>query len=115
MNVRPGTTVDHGIGHAFEMDWYTVSHGGRLGTSKPMYCHVLCDENGLSPDELQLLAFHMCFACCRCTMPIGYPAPAYYAHLLGDRAKKWLHDSDVDRFASTSTLPLKSLHCQLVQ
>ncbi len=96
-----GTTVDHTIPHAFEADWYCVSHGGRLGTSKPCHYHVLCDECDLKADGLQLLAYHLCYACCRTNQSVGMPAPAYYAHLLADRAKKYLDDRDVERFASS--------------
>ena len=83
----PGTTVDQGIVHPFENDWYTVSQYGALGTAKPAHYHVLCDDHGWDADSVQTITYHMCYACVRAAQSISIPAPAYYAHLVAERAK----------------------------
>ena len=39
-NCRAGTTIDQGIGHPTEFDYYQLSHGGLLGTSRPAHYSV---------------------------------------------------------------------------
>lgn len=59
-NVPPGTTVDTGVVHPVENDWFTVSQFGALGTAKPTYYHVLCDDHkwGASFHLYSLYSFH---------------------------------------------------------
>ena len=92
----PGTTIDTGVVHPREMDWFTVSHFGQLGTSKPTYYHVLWDDNNFTADQLELITYHMCWACFRCAQSISIPAPAYYAHLVAERAKNYIAYPDED-------------------
>lgn len=47
-NCPAGTVVDQVVAHPVEFDWYLVSHGGLLGTSRPAHYNVLHDENGFS-------------------------------------------------------------------
>lgn len=58
-NIPPGTTVDVGITHPTEFDFYLCSHAGIQGTSRPSHYHVLWDDNNLSADELQQLTYQM--------------------------------------------------------
>ena len=44
-----------------------TSHFGLKGTSKPTHYHVLCDDVGLSPDEIQRFTYDLCHLYCRCT------------------------------------------------
>ncbi|CAD5227824.1 unnamed protein product [Bursaphelenchus okinawaensis] len=95
-NIPPGTTVDVGITHPTEFDFYLCSHAGIQGTSRPSHYHVLWDDNGLSADELQQLTYQMCHTYVRCTRSVSIPAPAYYAHLVAFRARYHLVDRDHD-------------------
>lgn len=44
-NCPAGTVVDSVVAHPTEFDWYLLSHGGLLGTSRPAHYNVLYDEN----------------------------------------------------------------------
>lgn len=86
-NVPPGTTVDTGITHPTEFDFYLCSHAGIQGTSRPSHYHVLWDDNNFKADEIQSLTYQLCHTYVRCTRAVSIPAPAYYAHLVAFRAR----------------------------
>ena len=86
-NLQPGTVVDSGIVHPFEFDFFLNSHAGLAGTSRPAHYHVLYDEIGFSPDNIQELAYRLCYLYCRATKAVSIVPPAYYAHLVAARAK----------------------------
>lgn len=46
-NIPAGTTVDVGITHPTEFDFYLCSHQGIQGTSRPSHYHVLCKYHGI--------------------------------------------------------------------
>ena len=56
-NIPAGTTVDIGITHPTEFDFYLCSHQGIQGTSRPSHYHVLWDDNRFDADELQQVLF----------------------------------------------------------
>jgi len=39
-NCQAGTTIDEGLGHPTEFDYYQLTHGGLLGTSRPAHYSV---------------------------------------------------------------------------
>lgn len=39
-NCQAGTTIDKGLGHPSEFDYYQLTHGGLLGTSRPAHYSV---------------------------------------------------------------------------
>lgn len=39
-NAPAGTTIDEGLGHPVENDYYQLTHGGLLGTSRPAHYSV---------------------------------------------------------------------------
>lgn len=86
-NVPPGTTVDSGITHPYEFDFYLCSHYGIQGTSRPTHYHVLYDDNRFTADSLQQLTYQLCHVYARCTRSVSMPAPAYYAHLAAFHAR----------------------------
>ncbi|XP_075213129.1 protein argonaute-1 isoform X8 [Lycorma delicatula] len=102
-NIPAGTTVDVGITHPTEFDFYLCSHQGIQGTSRPSHYHVLWDDNHFDSDELQCLTYQLCHTYVRCTRSVSIPAPAYYAHLVAFRARYHLvekeHDSHGDCFS----------------
>lgn len=95
-NIPPGTTVDTGITHPTEFDFYLCSHAGIQGTSRPSHYHILWDDNHFTADELQALTYQLCHTYVRCTRSVSIPAPAYYAHLVAFRARYHLVEKDHD-------------------
>jgi eukaryotic translation initiation factor 2C len=117
-NIPAGTTVDIGITHPTEFDFYLCSHQGiqvnfpfygtrklskhfiiyeLQGTSRPSHYHVLWDDNQFDSDELQQLTYQLCHTYVRCTRSVSIPAPAYYAHLVAFRARYHLIEKEHDR------------------
>ncbi len=120
-NIPAGTTVDVGITHPTEFDFYLCSHQGiqvsisvviipgnalrnilinsimLQGTSRPSHYHVLWDDNHFDSDELQCLTYQLCHTYVRCTRSVSIPAPAYYAHLVAFRARYHLVEKEHDR------------------
>jgi eukaryotic translation initiation factor 2C len=101
-NIPAGTTVDVGITHPTEFDFYLCSHAGIQGTSRPSHYHVLWDDNQFSADELQCLTYQLCHTYVRCTRSVSIPAPAYYAHLVAFRARYHLVEKEHDSGESSS-------------
>jgi eukaryotic translation initiation factor 2C len=101
-NIPPGTTVDVGITHPTEFDFYLCSHQGIQGTSRPSHYHVLWDDNNFDADELQRLTYQLCHTYVRCTRSVSIPAPAFYAHLVAFRARYHLilREPDFEETAS---------------
>ncbi|KFM73228.1 Protein argonaute-2, partial [Stegodyphus mimosarum] len=88
-NVPAGTTVDRDITHPYLFDFYLNSHEGIQGTSKPAHYTVLYDTNNFTADDLQTLAYHLCYMYVRCNRSVSIPAPVRYADLAAYRAKKY--------------------------
>jgi eukaryotic translation initiation factor 2C len=86
-NCPAGTTIDDGLGHPTEFDYYQLSHGGLLGTSRPAHYSVIYDENKFTADAMQNLSFSMCHTYARATRSVSIPAPVYYADIVCSRAK----------------------------
>uniref|UniRef100_A0A1B0CSD2 Protein argonaute-1 n=1 Tax=Lutzomyia longipalpis TaxID=7200 RepID=A0A1B0CSD2_LUTLO len=95
-NIPAGTTVDVGITHPTEFDFYLCSHQGIQGTSRPSHYHVLWDDNHFDSDELQCLTYQLCHTYVRCTRSVSIPAPSYYAHLVAFRARYHLVEKEHD-------------------
>ena len=54
-NMAAGTVIDTTIVHPRQFDFYLNSHVAIQGTSKPTLYHVLYDDIGFTPDEIQQL------------------------------------------------------------
>lgn len=61
-----------------------------------MHYHVLLDQNGFTPDALQILTYWQCYLFCRCTRSISVCPPAQYAHLAALRGRVLLKGDDSD-------------------
>ncbi|KAF4620072.1 hypothetical protein D9613_004836 [Agrocybe pediades] len=92
-NCLAGTTVDEGLGHPTEFDYYQLTHGGLLGTSRPAHYSVLHDDNKFTPDALQELSFALCHVYARATRSVSIPAPVYYADIVCARSKNHFNPS----------------------
>ncbi|KOC70760.1 Protein argonaute-2 [Habropoda laboriosa] len=80
-NVQAGTIVDTEITHPTHIDFYLVSHASIQGTARPTKYRCICNELGMSEDEIEQLTYYLCHMFARCTRSVSYPAPTYYAHL----------------------------------
>ncbi|KAG6541212.1 hypothetical protein Mapa_017373 [Marchantia paleacea] len=100
-NVKPGTVVDTDVCHPRDNDFFLMSHYGLIGTTRPTHYHVLYDEIGFTPDELQHLTHCLCYSYARCTTAVSVAAPAYYAHLAAQHCRNFV-DSDSSGSESSS-------------
>ncbi|XP_054013993.1 protein argonaute-2 isoform X2 [Hylaeus anthracinus] len=91
-NVQAGTIVDTDITHPTHIDFYLVSHASIQGTARPTKYRCICNEIGMSEDEIEQLTYYLCHMFARCTRSVSYPAPTYYAHLAAFRARALIHD-----------------------
>ncbi|TVU22610.1 hypothetical protein EJB05_32321, partial [Eragrostis curvula] len=112
-NVAPGTVVDSGICHPVNYDFYMCAHYGRIGTTRPTHYHVLHDEIGFSPDDLQELVHSLSYVYQRSTSAISVVAPVYYAHLAAAQVRQFVRfdnmSSDTASSASGGAAPLPEL------
>ncbi|KAI6105779.1 argonaute-like protein [Pisolithus sp. B1] len=102
-NCPAGTVVDQVIAHPVEFDWYLISHGGLLGTSRPAHYNVLYDDNNFQADGLQSLAFALCHVYARSTRSVSIPAPVYYADIVCSRAKNHYDPQGSVNLSDTAT------------
>ncbi|KAI0278886.1 argonaute-like protein [Russula aff. rugulosa BPL654] len=86
-NCVAGTVVDSDVVNPVEFDFYLLSHGGILGTSRPAHYNVLLDENKFTADGLQSISYALCHVYARATRSVSIPAPVYYADIVCSRAK----------------------------
>ncbi|KAL8130712.1 hypothetical protein V2J09_019867 [Rumex salicifolius] len=89
-NAPPGTVVDTGIVHQQNYDFYLYAHGGTTGALRPAHYHVLLDEIGFSPDELQNFVYSLSYVGQRSNCAVSVVAPIYYAHLAAKQLSQFL-------------------------
>jgi eukaryotic translation initiation factor 2C len=99
-NCVPGTTIDRGITHPIEFNFYLQSHSGIQGTSRPTLYHVIHDDSKMSSDQVQKLSYDLCFLSERATRSISFPSPAYRAHLAAFYARMFIDGEDISESAS---------------
>ncbi|KAF2643560.1 Piwi-domain-containing protein [Massarina eburnea CBS 473.64] len=90
-NPKPGTVVDRGVTGEKLFDFFLLAHQGLQGTSKPAHYVVLKDENKFGADQLQGLTHNLCYTFARATRAVSICPPAYYADLLCERGRSYLH------------------------
>ncbi|KAL8088025.1 hypothetical protein AgCh_037970 [Apium graveolens] len=115
-NVPPGTVVDTKIVHPRNYDFYMCAQAGMIGTSRPAHYHVLVDEIGFSPDDLQNLIHSLSYVYQRSTTAISIVAPICYAHLAAAQVGQFMkfddfNDSSSGRgsFTSAGSVPVPQL------
>jgi eukaryotic translation initiation factor 2C len=86
-NPLPGTVVEQEVTHPRHWDFYMCSHVAIQGTARPVHYHVLMDEAGCQPAELQKMIYHQCYQYARSTTPVSLHPAVYYAHLASGRAR----------------------------
>ncbi|KAI1171254.1 ribonuclease H-like domain-containing protein [Nemania sp. FL0916] len=105
-NPKPGLVVDRGITEARNWDFFLQAHAAVKGTARPAHYFVVLDEifrtqfrgNGkgtgtttVVSDELQLLTQRLCYSFGRANKAVSYCTPAYYADILCERGRCYLH------------------------
>ncbi|KAG2712099.1 hypothetical protein I3843_04G101300 [Carya illinoinensis] len=107
-NVPPGTVVDTKIVHPRNYDFYMCAQAGMIGTSRPAHYHVLVDEIGFSPDELQNLIHSLSYVYQRSTTAISIVAPICYAHLAAHQMGQFMKFEDLTETSSGSATSVGS-------
>lgn len=79
-NPAPGTIVDTAVVGKDLNEFYLVPTKGTQGVITPTHFHTIYDDTGVSPDEVKLLAYRMCYLYYNWTGAIRVPAPCQYAH-----------------------------------
>ncbi|KAH6919331.1 eukaryotic translation initiation factor 2C [Coprinopsis sp. MPI-PUGE-AT-0042] len=77
-NVLAGTVIDTDITHPVENDFYLLSHGGIIGTSRPAHYSIIHDEE---------ISYSLCHGYASCTRSVSIPIPVYYADKACEYAK----------------------------
>ncbi|XP_058005997.1 protein argonaute 16 isoform X2 [Hevea brasiliensis] len=99
-NVPPGIVVDTKIVHPRNYDFYMCAHAGMIGTSRPAHYHVLLDEIGFSPDDLQSLIHSLSYVYQRSTCAMSIVAPVCYAHLAAQQMGQFMKFEDLSETSS---------------
>ncbi|KAL8031274.1 hypothetical protein ABFX02_13G013800 [Erythranthe guttata] len=84
-NIPCGTVVDTNIVHPTNYDFYMCSQADTVGNSEPVHYHVLLDEIGFSPNDLQNLVHSLCYVNQRSTTCTTTVAPVFYARLAAEQ------------------------------
>ncbi|THH13717.1 hypothetical protein EW146_g6540, partial [Bondarzewia mesenterica] len=90
-NTRPGTVQDKGITAVFDYDFYLQAHAGLQGTVRPTHYIVIYDEGRLAPDEIQQGVHTTSYLYARATKAVSLIPPAYYADVVCEQARYWIH------------------------
>ncbi|OMO67515.1 Argonaute/Dicer protein, PAZ [Corchorus capsularis] len=100
-NVQPGTVIDNKICHPKNNDFYLCAHAGMIGTTRPTHYHVLLDQIGISPDDLQELVHSLSYVYQRSTTAISVVAPICYAHLAAAQLGTFMKFEDASETSSS--------------
>ncbi|XP_073040534.1 protein argonaute 4-like [Primulina eburnea] len=100
-NVQPGTVIDNKVCHPRNYDFYLCAQAGMIGTTRPTHYHVLLDEVGFSPDDLQELVHSLSYVYQRSTTAISIVAPICYAHLAASQLGQWMKFEDASETSSS--------------
>ncbi|GKB88813.1 PAZ domain-containing protein [Tanacetum coccineum] len=71
------------------------------GTTRPTHYHVLLDQIGFSPDDLQELVHSLSYVYQRSTTAISVVAPICYAHLAAQQMSQFVKYDDMSDAASS--------------
>jgi eukaryotic translation initiation factor 2C len=90
-NTRPGTVVDKGVTSVLDFDFYLQAHAGLQGTVKPTHYVVIYDEGQLTADTVQQGVHAASYLYARATKAVSLVPPAYYADIVCEQARFWIH------------------------
>ncbi|XP_017239098.1 protein argonaute 4 isoform X2 [Daucus carota subsp. sativus] len=89
-HVHPGTVIDNTICRGQNSDFYLCSHAGITGITRPTHYHVLLDQVGFSPDDLQEFVHSLSYVYQSSTTAISVVAPISYAHSAATQMAKFM-------------------------
>ncbi|KAK5114408.1 hypothetical protein LTR85_010230 [Meristemomyces frigidus] len=92
-NPLPGTIVDRHISGRIVREFWLQAHQGLQGTARPAHYVVLKDDVVFQADELETFTHNMCYLFNRATKAVSICPPAYYADLLCERGRYYLHST----------------------
>ena len=90
-NPQPGTIVDRHISGRILREFWLQAHQGLQGTARPAHYVVLKDDIKFEADELEQFTHNLCYLFNRATKAVSICPPAYYADLLAERGRCYLH------------------------
>src|SRR5260370_20815098 len=90
-NTRPGTVVEKGVTSMLDFDFYLQAHAGLQGTVKPTHYIVIYDESSLTADMIQQGVHAASYLYARATKAVSLVPPAYYADIVCQQARYWIH------------------------
>ncbi|QRW00817.1 protein argonaute 1 [Ceratobasidium sp. AG-Ba] len=117
-NCLAGTVIDSDITHPLEFDFFLLSHGGLIGTSRPAHYSVIRDDNNFTADSMERLTYALCHTYARATRSVSIPAPVYYADLVCGRARNHLPpgvELEFDDDAKNLTEEQKEAHLRRIR
>ncbi|OMJ90456.1 hypothetical protein SteCoe_7154 [Stentor coeruleus] len=87
-----GTIVDSKVVEKTGYDFYVMPAKANQGSMTPTHFHVVYDDSDLPCDNVEILAYKMCYSYYNWSGSIRVPAPCQYAHKLaynyGERSDK---------------------------
>lgn len=98
-NPNNGTVVDRGVTQAWLWDFFLQAHTAIQGTARPAHYYVIYDQifrprqtaSALAADALEEMTHSMCYMFGRATKAVSICPPAYYADLVAERARCYMH------------------------
>nr|POE47165.1 protein argonaute mel1 [Quercus suber] len=99
-NPKPGTIVDRHISGKFLREFWLQAHAGLQGSARPAHYVVLKDEINMSADAMEKFTHQLCYLFNRTTKAVSICPPAYYADLLCERGRTYLHTTMVENQGS---------------
>ena len=102
-NPLPGTVVDRGIADKVKRELWLQAHQGLQGTARPAHYVVIKDDIKFEADELEQFTHKMCYLFNRATKAVSICPPAYYADLLCERGRYYLHSTLAENHGSDSS------------
>jgi len=104
-NCEPGTCVDSVVTHPVYFDFFLQSHIPIQGAAKPTYYFVIRNDMNFTATQIQTLTHDVCYTFVRCTLPVGYVPPVYYADQLCERARLYIRREMVDISGRAGIMP----------
>jgi eukaryotic translation initiation factor 2C len=83
--------VDKGVTSMLDFDFYLQAHAGLQGTVKPTHYIVIYDESSLTADMVQQGVHTASYLYARATKAVSLVPPAYYADIVCEQARYWIH------------------------
>ncbi|KAL8960845.1 MAG: hypothetical protein Q9193_002514 [Seirophora villosa] len=90
-NPLSGTVVDRGVTMEKGWDFFLQAHSALQGTAKPTHYVIIHDENGMKADQMEAMTHNLCYMFGRATKAVSLCPPAYYADILCERGRAYLH------------------------